>query len=223
MKQIISYFHRLKAPCLHCGFLWRTDSYLCLTCNNTIEVYQSYDLHRNTEGPYPIYSLYKWVPGKSDILSNLILSLKGDKACLQWRHFASKFSLRRVVQLERSLPIYIVPAPSSTRKKDHAYLWGKALGEVISAQVIPCLRKIKPRSQRGANKATRQKILIELDENYSQIMEDMKDCRIVFVDDILTTGSTAHAAYEALGCPVNFEVWVLGYRSLSCGVSESLL
>lgn len=39
------------------------------------------------------------------------------------------------------------------------------------------------------------------------------DLRVHFVDDVLTTGSTALAAWQALGHPRHFTVWSLIYRS----------
>lgn len=42
---------------------------------------------------------------------------------------------------------------------------------------------------------------------------------VVFVDDVITTGSTAMAAYMALGDPENFEVWTLASRPKLAGPS----
>ncbi len=36
--------------------------------------------------------------------------------------------------------------------------------------------------------------------------------RVVFADDVLTTGSTARAAFKALGKPSGFEVWAIVWR-----------
>lgn len=38
---------------------------------------------------------------------------------------------------------------------------------------------------------------------------------IIFIDDVVTTGSTARAAWKALGCPDFFEVWCIAFQPKS--------
>jgi len=57
----------------------------------------------------------------------------------------------------------------------------------------------------------------EQDERAGPSIECYAQKTVVFVDDVITTGSTAMAAYIALGDPENFEVWTLAHRPKLAG------
>lgn len=223
MNFLTQLFRSFVFPCLHCGSLQSTTLQFCTNCFATLSRFQSERLHCYNEAPYPIYAQYEWNPGESDLLSTLFLSMKGSRSEARWQTIAPLFANKRMSEEIASLPVRIVPAPSSVSGPDHAFYWGRALAAHLQAEFAPCLVKAQKRHQRGANKRQRQRLRIEVDEKYSGLSKESTEVLWVFVDDILTTGSTAHAAYEALGSPPHFEVWVLGRRSLSCGASRYLL
>ena len=223
MSQIIDLFSSLLFPCLHCGSLQCQKPPLCTQCSQQLVRYEGAPLHQYDEGLFQAYSQYEWSPGQSDIFSSMVLSLKGKYSRRYWARLAAEFVQKRLSLEMQNRPIKIVPAPSSSGKKDHAFWWGETLARELKADFVPCLQKATKRSQRGQSRQQRSKLRISVDEKYSDQIDSSSEALWVFVDDILTTGATAHAAYEALGSPPHFEVWVLGYRSLSCGVSRDLL
>ena len=168
-------------------------------------------------------SLFHWKPGESDLLSNLILNLKGAGASMAWDFYAASFAQKYVPALPVGRRLRLVPAPSKTGGPDHATLFAQALARHCGAEFCPCLRKISQASQRGGSRGDRALIEMELVEKNTVMPEDWSEVLWIFVDDIVTTGSTARAAELALGRPPHFEVWVLAERSLSCGASTDLL
>ena len=88
-------------------------------------------------------------------------------------------------------------------RRDHAQQWAEALGQWLEVKPQPLrLKSQGKQSQRG--RWERQKV-----EFYP------KDCSpgpVLFVDDVVTTGSTGLSAHKALGQPVNFAIWSLFYR-----------
>lgn len=169
-------------------------------------------------------TLYRWSPGRSDILSGLILWLKGSQQKCAWKYYAQKMARRYASDLPQGFKIYVVPAPSRhPNQRDHAYLWAEGLSLALGAEILPCLRKTGQYSQRGADRGTRALIEMGLIEKYTESVDFQSQALWIFADDIVTTGATARSAHIALGVPKHFEVWALAQRSLSCGASKDLL
>lgn len=222
MKLISNLFTKHCSCCLNCGSLWSGEGLLCRPC------FQA--LHRlKATSPISVsalrvQALYQWHPGQSDMLSRLVLALKGDNQKEAWRFYARELSPRLALTLSTEQCLCVVPAPSRKfQAKDHAFLWGEALAESLGARFVPMLKKTQAGHQRGGDRGERALLEMETVENYTGSVDFSTKTRWILADDIVTTGATARAAYRALGSPPHFEVWALAHRSLSCGASKDLL
>ncbi len=98
--------------------------------------------------------------------------------------------------------------PPRKKKEDHAYWWAQALSSWSLASVVDCLefdgnqksQKLKSLKERQERKFVRR-------DEY-----DFENAKVIFVDDTITSGGTAQAAFEALNYPDDFEVWTLVSR-----------
>ena len=210
-------------PCLHCGSFLKTEGFLCCPCRDLISSYLSPTLESSQVLNFDMYAAFRWNPGASDLLSSQLVHLKGSRAYSDWNYWAERFVQRRLALAPLNRPIRIVPAPSSTGKKDHAFHWAQALSNEIGGELFPCLTKPQNHKQRWSSLSERLGVQFDLDENNSELPIDWSEVLWVFADDIVTTGSTALAAYKSLGSPPHFEVWTLAKRTLSCGASTDLL
>jgi predicted amidophosphoribosyltransferase len=167
-----------------------------------------------------VYSLFDWVPEQSDLLSKLLIELKGPKRKAAWANWARVFWLERVSNFSDVKKVVFIPSASTNGRHDHAFYFAEALAECSGGKFVNILKKVTNSHQKGKSRDERAKLTIQ---SHVKIAADRKDTLYVLVDDVLTTGSTAYSSYRALGSPINFEVWVLAKRSLSCGVSLDLL
>lgn len=106
----------------------------------------------------------------------------------------------------------IIPAPSYSRSPDHALCLASAFSRFSGLELYNVLF---PYSPEGKNRKQKQRIKTERRKIYFSVKEKciLEDKKIIFVDDILTTGSTARAAWEALCKPRNFVIFTLAWRS----------
>lgn len=216
MKKYLKWIDDSLLPCLNCGSLWSGNAGLCQSCLRALDQLRCPSLRVGLK------SLYVWSPGDSDLLSRLVTGLKGRNQLKRWDFFAAEF-LRQYFPENMYRRLYLVPAPSRDDREDHAALFAKALAQRLGAVYFPCLLKEHTRSQRSAGRGERFLLELKLDEKNTALPADWAEIQWIFVDDIITTGSTAYAARKALGNPPHFEIWVLAERSLSCGASGDLL
>lgn len=222
MMCILNLIRKNSACCLNCGSFSSGVGCLCQQCEMALTSWQ-YPKKAN-KAQLEVVTLYEWDPGRSDLLSKLILWLKGSYQKKAWAYYAHMMSRRYGGLIPEGVKIYVVPAPARKKsEKDHAYLWAEALSEALGATLVACLRKTGNYSQRGADRGTRAMIEMEVIENSTDAVGLMSQSFWIFADDIVTTGSTARSAHIAMGCPKNFQVWALAQRSLSCGASKDLL
>lgn len=225
---MISFMHLLASYCsccLNCGSFFVRSGLLCKPCDKTLQRLRCAPAQETK--PYATRALFEWNPGQSDLLSHLVLSLKGPGHKKVWSFYASKFAQAFSETLPTGKKIYVIPAPANKpNRRDHAYLWAEALASSLGATLLPGLEKAGPGGsgkQRRKDRGERALIELKANVNYTEGVPFSEAPLIIFADDILTTGATARAAHVALGSPPHFEVWVLAKRSLSCGASRDLL
>lgn len=155
--------------------------------------------------PFQVYRLWVW-SGINQRLYLFLHSLKNGWAQKVLKDLAQYFLAQRTIEQDFKSAV-IVPSPRKTgQKKDHAMVFAKHLSEQSS---IP----LKDILQRGSNQEfQKQKTLQERSQVKMNLLQQESLENVIFVDDVITSGSTVMAAYKALGFPRNFQVWVLAER-----------
>jgi predicted amidophosphoribosyltransferase len=177
----------------------------------------------------PTYSLLTWTPATEAFVRPLIYAFKGGRAALAAEKFATLF-LSEYALAQRSGPALessrddadavLIPAPA--RRFDHSVLWAHALAEQTRWSTRTCLEDVTPRQERQKELRVGERGLrrfrLQEDFAHAEIHARNKETheslpkRIIFADDVVTSGSTAMAAFMALGDPDRFEVWSLVAR-----------
>lgn len=215
--------------CLYCGSLDRGPDGLCRVCSADLQSWQQSDgrLFHQEIHKLQVEALYQWLPGRQEVLSKLVHALKGKQGEKLWQYYAEEFLRGRWSENPSRKKYLLIPAPSRDGQRDHAYYFVKALSESGAGfELYNCLsREGRAGDQKKRTRSQRERTAMEWAENITQ--KDFKaksagKC-VIFVDDIVTTGSTARAAWRTLGKPRDFAVWALAQRGLSCGASKDLV
>jgi predicted amidophosphoribosyltransferase len=193
--------------CMNCGSWLNLRTFFCGECHaKALEQFYSPKIIQ-VEGLL-VKSLLCWPPGKSDVLSALVLQMKNEKL-RYWNIWAQEFAIRW--EEPNNLRKTLVVASESSSGKKHGENWAQSLAQNLGFDYACPLKPVKSdRRQRELNRQARKAREFKISEDFSIPHRT----RVIFADDVVTTGRTALAAFEALKKPSNFEVWSLIYREL---------
>jgi predicted amidophosphoribosyltransferase len=110
------------------------------------------------------------------------------------------------------IPVSIVPSPNQKGTcADHAFYLALGLSQLTGWPIknILTFQQVEVGSQK-------QKRATERRDRKFKLATGTKVPRgtLIFIDDVVTTGSTVEAAWRALGKPSQFEVWCLAYQPM---------
>lgn len=201
-----------NGPCLNCGCFSVRPLGLCEFCENKyLRPFLGWRKVLVGSNPLNVYSLLTWPPGQSDVFSKWVLSLKNSSP-YKWKNLAQLWLQNSCEKVSLSPTSILIPCPSRKVGRDHALRWTQAMSQATGIAYSQRLRYSAQAvsSQRSSSFYERKKIRFEIIAQESPLETSKK---IVFMDDIVTTGATANAAWMALGQPKDFEVWCLVYRN----------
>jgi predicted amidophosphoribosyltransferase len=208
-KTIMNFWTQLRSwisACARCRSLRPPIHIFCEECWEILnEIENTENDLRQAHYSFAVYSLYTWSDEFDFMIRPLIYALKGGVIHEPWVLFATRFLyLRSQLGLDWTSNSQIVIAPRKN-KKDHAFYWARSLSEQSQIQVLDCLQSEGPLvRQKSLSFAKRQ------DRSFvSRGLERHPETKFIFVDDTITSGGTAQAVFEAIGCPQDFEVWTL--------------
>jgi predicted amidophosphoribosyltransferase len=195
--------------CKHCGLgIFANDfqkiNFFCKKCWEKLESEKTkphFVIYKTPE--IAVRSLFVWRE-KESIVKDLIHGLKGGTPFMVLSDLARELSERYVLEGDT----VIVPVPSSkVGEKDHAFIMAKIISESQGLEFWNGLEwKNKRRNQKFLNKTER--FVSEM--KMTQKLSSKK--RVILIDDLVTTGATAVAAFKALKGLNQIEVWSLACR-----------
>ena len=194
------------------------------------QVYPQMELRRRRLfKEFDVVSLFDWTQEEH---SALVYALKGGWRRQTFNDLAWKFVAEELSTIKSKLgdrsnsgvklnfvdakDTVFIPAPPKkwTLGVDHAAVWAQELARVSGGNYLAAFCDRGFKYQRKMSWEARQELKLELLRGMDDRLNHYK--RIVFVDDVVTTGATAQAAWRCIKGlkPKSFVVWSLAYRPL---------
>lgn len=162
---------------------------------------------------FPTFALWTWTPEMDPFLRPLIYALKGGWGGAIVDSLAEDMAFARgTIPLRPNVFRVTAPPRGESTGPNHAEILARAFAGSLRSEywggLVPLRTEgSEPSAQKRKTAEARRKRQYRADE-----LETDSDEAWVFVDDVVTTGATARAAFEALGQPARFEVWALAWR-----------
>lgn len=192
--------------CLKCGSFLCNESLFCRICFEQ-EIDNLCRSHKNSHISSHLY-LLSWEAGKSDVLSRMVYRMKSDRSVPAWRFYAEKIYVAVKDKIDFSEYVGLVPIPGSKQNSVHAWLLARELSRQTGLEVLDLLCKPHAGEQKKRTAEERKSGVGIHRKRY--LPEHFT--RLIFVDDILTTGESFRQSCRALNCSEDSPVITLFYR-----------
>ncbi len=198
--------------CAVCSRVYTPMDWLCTSCFKQLKKFYlpPKDMIR-VQNEWGHFRLLDWTENNNFFVRSFLKSLKKNAPWFLFRKLSYELFCR-IVQV-RSFPsdTLLIPAPPEKEGlKDHAFRLAFGLSELTGFEVrTPLIRDQKAGTSPQKQKTKRERIKTHL-----RLKEPFSARHCIFVDDVLTTGSTAYAAYKALQQPEFFMICTLVFRPL---------
>lgn len=234
-------FYNYLRSCAVCSTALSPIDLLCALCwRDFSSIMNRTGKLKQPDYPFPVYSLLTWNTQNEAYVKKLIYGFKGGRAVGAAEKLATLFLSERFLSVSPSEQrdtndVLLTQAPA--KSFDHASLWAHALSIPLQTRAYSPFRErvASSKRQKQLRQAERSERRYEIREQFAgSFARPMSDSaredqifskkpsskRIVFADDVITSGATAMAAYMALGDPDQFEVWTLAARPRLAGKSR---
>ena len=194
--------------CAVCGCFSPPTEWLCSYCLVFLEKqFLYYTKTYRVQKTLPHLRLFDWDENNHFFMTKFIQSLKGGGQHGIFKQLAleafCRFSQAKCWPKQNLT--FVAAAPEYPERKDHAYMFAKYLSEFFKGELLTVLKRESLSSQKVKTKSERSKIRFSLTK---PINRD----NIVFVDDVLTTGSTAQNSFKILQPRKSFIICTLAYK-----------
>ncbi len=194
--------------CSFCGSFWGLTDVLCEVCWERLE--RAVLQERNqilASHRYVVRALFLWQHRDQELIKNVLYALKEGWSLEVFQKLAG------MIATPFPKDAILVPAPG----RNHAKAWAKAVGDSFGLEIFDILVPTDFEKQKRKSKTQRHNI--QMTANVSLGKESR---RVIFMDDVITTGATATAAYRALGEPKKFEVCCIVCNPIAAFVAKNL-
>lgn len=209
--EMINFIKNSLRCCCHCQASFVSVDVLCSDCwsrlfKSSISGVRWLYSEKNSNYIQVRY-LIDWNQDNDALVESLIYALKGGRQMRAFLSLAEKMAINSIKRNQSGVKKIFIPAPSHTEKPDHASRLAEKLAKFFGSQYYQILQNQNSLSQKhlGLNERKKTKLIL-------QKQLDFNDQSIIFVDDVVTTGSTIMAAYRAMGYPRNFSAWVIANK-----------
>lgn len=143
-------------------------------------------------------------------MGRIVRRLKGGGAEEVYDYFAQLFLCRwQAWKGSRVEPPIFIPAPPRREgDKDHSYQLAESFARFTGGVMYAPLKRETQKQQKRLDKSERQEIKVAA----TALDAEIACGNVIFVDDVIVTGSTMAAAYEVLRRPKRFMAWCLADR-----------
>jgi predicted amidophosphoribosyltransferase len=202
--------------CITCASVI-TSSIWCDFCRNKIFLSPKSNNFKRTL-PFQNQYLIEWNSINGRFCSHTCRSLKNKDSRDELHEMASELQFKYLVSMGKGQNSHdqnktiLIPAPAKNRKIDHAMSLALALEKCGLGIVASVLEREDEVAQKTRSLIERRKTnIIACKSDLSNFRENL---RVIFVDDVITSGMTALSAYLAMGKPPIFSVLTLFSRAL---------